>query len=211
MTHGDLKVRLVGEFLQPLFVTTGSGSVTAAAVSLDHQPFCPGIVFPVSLPPVAEGIRGEVWNVFRCRHADVPGVALGIIDSVRRDTPFGIRRKVVVVDLLALATPRLAVVFELADQLFLLRIDTDPRVARFAKRFTLSGNVAELLVAFGMMLAGVQHFAMAPQPQLLIAQEPTDGGGTRAVIKFLRKAAQSGPHPLFVRARIARRFRFDAC
>jgi hypothetical protein len=76
-----------------------------------------------------------------------------------------------------------------ANQFFLLRIDADPWVARFAKRFTLSGDVAELLVAFDVMLAGVKHFAMAPQPQLLIAQESADGGGTRTPIKFLRKAA----------------------
>jgi hypothetical protein len=44
--------------------------------------------------------------------------------------------------------------------------------------------VVELLVALGMMLAGVKHFAMAPQPQLLIAQEPADGGGTRAAVQL---------------------------
>ncbi len=210
MTHRDLKARLVGESLQPLFVSPGTRPMAAARIRFDHQPFRLGIVFPVSLPPVAEGICGKVRNVLRRRHADVPRVALGIINPVRRGTRFGIRTEVVIVDLFTVAAPRLAGVFELADQLFLLRIHADPRVSRFAKRFTLTGDVAELLVTFGVMLAGVEHFTMASQPQLLIAQQPGDGGGTRAAIQFLRQAAQPRADPLFVRARIARRFRIDA-
>ena len=140
----------------------------------------------------------------------MPRVALGIINPVRRGTRFGIRTEVVIVDLFTVAAPRLAGVFELADQLFLLRIHADPRIARFAKLFTLAGDVAELLVAFGVMLAGVEHLAMASQPQILIAQKPGDGGGTRPAIQFFRQASQPRPHPLFVRTRIARRFRIDA-
>jgi hypothetical protein len=90
----------------------------------------------------------------------------------------------VIVDLFTFATPRLTIVFELADKLFLLRIHTDPRIARVAKRFTLSGDVVELFVTFGVMLAGVKYLAMAPQPQLLIAQQPTDGRGACAAIQF---------------------------
>ena len=69
--------------------------------------------------------------------------------------------------------------------------------------------MAELLVTLGVMLAGVEYFAMAPQSQFLLAQQSTDGRGTRAPIQFFRQAAQSRPHPFFVRARIAREFGFD--
>ena len=78
--------------------------------------------------------------------------------------------------------PRLASVFELADQLFFLRIHADPRVARLAKRLTLTGDVAELFVTFGVMLAGVKHLAMAPESQPLITQQPSDCGRTRTAI-----------------------------
>lgn len=210
MTHRDLKPRLVGKLLQPLFVTTGTGSVAAARIRFDHQPFRLGVVvLPVSLPPVTEGICSQVWNVFRGRHADVAGVAFRIIDPIRHSKSFGIGTEVVIVDLLTFAAPRLAGVFELANQLFFLRVHADPRVARFAKRLTLTGDVAELFVAFGVMLAGVKHFAMAPHPQLLITQQPGDGGGTRTAIQLSRQAAQPRPHPLFLRARVARRFWID--
>jgi len=166
VTDRDFKSRLIGEFLQPLFVATGARPVTPATVSLDHQPLRLRIVLPVSLPPIAEGICGQVWNVFRYRYADVAGVTLRIIDSVWHDTSFGIRREVVIVDLLALAAPRLASVLESANQLFLLRVHADPWVVRLAKRFTPAGDVAELRftpagdvaelrVTPGVMFAGV--------------------------------------------------------
>ena len=60
MAHRDLKPRLVGKPLQPLFVTTRTGSVAAARIRFDHQSFRLGVVvLPVSLPPVTEGIGGE--------------------------------------------------------------------------------------------------------------------------------------------------------
>ena len=210
MTHRDLKFRLVREFLQPLFVATGSCSVAAARIRFDHQPLRPRIVvLPVSLPPVADRICGQVWNVLRGRHTDVAGVAFRVINPIRHGNRFSIRTEVVIVDLLTFAAPGLAGVLKLADQLFFLRIHADPRVTRFAKRLTLTGDMAELLVTFGVMLAGVEHLAMAPQPQLLIAQQPSNGGGTRATIQLFRQAAQPRPHPLLVRARIARRFWID--
>ncbi len=59
-------------------------------------------------------------------------VSLGIIDPRGHNTGFGIAAEVMVVDLLAVAVPRLVDVFELADQLLLFCIQTDPRVARMA-------------------------------------------------------------------------------
>ena len=47
------------------------------------------------------------------------------------------------------------------DQFLLFGVHADPRVAGMAELFALGGNVPELLIPFGVWLAGVQHFAMA--------------------------------------------------
>ena len=109
-------------------------------------------------------------------------VALRIVDAIRRRTAHGIGREVVVVDLLAFRTPRLALVFELAEELLFLRINTDSRVAAVAEIVALGVDVLELLIALGVDLSGMQHFAMASQTVFLFAQQTTDRRRTGAVI-----------------------------
>ena len=75
-----------------------------------------------------------------------------------------------VVDLLGILAPRLAGVLELPDQFLFLGVHADPRVARAAKFLALFGDVPELLIAFGVLLPGVQHLAVASQSVFLVAQ-----------------------------------------
>ena len=78
-------------------------------------------------PPVFQSVGCKIGNVFRRAHTDMTRVSLGIVNSVRHGNRFGVRTEVVVVDLLALATPCLPGVFELADEFLLLRVDADAR------------------------------------------------------------------------------------
>ena len=74
-------------------------------------------------PPVSDGIHGEVCCVAGGRHADMTLVPFRIVNAIRCRAAQRIRWKVVIVDFLSFLTPRLAIVFELAHEFLLLRID----------------------------------------------------------------------------------------
>ena len=90
-----------------------------------------------------------------------------------------------IVDLLPRLTPRLTGILELAEEFLLLRIDADSRVATAAEFFALFGDMPELLIAFGVRLSGVQHFAVASLAVLLFAQKAADRRRTGAAIQLL--------------------------
>ena len=170
VAHRDFQSGLIREPLEPLLVLSRPGAVAAARIRLDHQACCVRIVLPVVLPPVLKGIGREIGNVLGRRDAHVACVSFRIIDPVGHGDRLGVRTEVVIVDLLALATPRLPGVFELADQFLFLRVDADPRVAGCTEILAFFSNVAKLFVPFLMFLPGVQHLAMAAQTDLLIPQ-----------------------------------------
>ncbi len=74
-------------------------------------------------------------------------VALRVVDAIRRRTAYRIGREVVIVDLLTFRAPRLALVFELAEEFLFLRIHADSRVAAVAEVLALCIDVSELLIA----------------------------------------------------------------
>ena len=90
-----------------------------------------------------------------------------------------------IVDLLPCLTPRLSGIFELAEELLLLRVDADSRVTTAAEILAIFTDVPELLIAFGVRLSGVQHFAVASLTVLLFAQQAADRRRTGAVIQLL--------------------------
>ena len=95
-----------------------------------------------------------------------------------------------IVDLLPCLTPRLTGIFELAQELLLLRVDADSRVTTAAEFLALFGDMPELQIAFGVRLSGVQHFAVASLTVLLFAQQAAARRRTGAVIQLLRQPAQ---------------------
>lgn len=100
----------------------------------------------------------------------MPLVALRIVDAIRCRAAFGIGGEVVIVDFFPRLTPCLAGVLELTHEFLFLRVHADPRVAAAAEFLALRGDVLELLIALGMRLSGVQHFAVAAQAILPVAQ-----------------------------------------
>jgi hypothetical protein len=61
-------------------------------------------------------------------------IRLLVVDAIRRRPTVGVAREVVHVDVFAGEPPRAAVVFEFADQLVLLRVDADHRIAVAAEQ-----------------------------------------------------------------------------
>jgi len=158
------------------------------------------------LPPFDHSIHGKVRRVAGGRHTNMALVAFRIVNTIRRRAAHGIGWEVMVVDLLTFRTPRLALVFELAEKLLFLRINADSRVAAVTEFLALGIDVSELLIALGVGLAGVQHFAMAAQAVFLFAQQATDGRRAGPMIQLLRQPSQPTANPLLIRTRIAGRF-----
>ena len=82
-------------------------------------------------------------------------------------------------------TPRMAIIFELAHEFLLLRINADSRLTAGAEVLTLGCDVPELLIAFGMCLSCVRNFVVAVQTVLLVTQQTADCRRTGAVIQLL--------------------------
>lgn len=115
----------------------------------------------------------------------MPLVPFRIVNAIRCRATQRIRWKVVIVDFLSFLTPCLAIVFELSNEFFLLRIHADSRLTAGAEVLTLGCDVPELLIAFDVCLFRVQHFVVAAQTVLLLTQQTTDCRRTGAVIQLL--------------------------
>jgi hypothetical protein len=112
------------------------------------------------------------WN--QIEHRLFSLVAFGIVDSIGCRTACRLSWKVVVVDLVRCLTPRLTGVFELTDKFLFLGVHADAWIAATAESLALLVNMPELPIALGMLLARVQHFAVATQPVLLVTQQTAD-------------------------------------
>lgn len=164
----------------------------------------------VELPPVLKRVHGEVSRVTGGRHADMPRVALLIIDPIGRGPAFRVRGKVMGIDLRRCLAPRLAGILELADQFLFLGVHADMRIAAAAEIRPPLGDVSELPVPLGMLPALVQHLAVAAQSKLPASQQPANGCRAGPTVQCLRQPAEPRPHPLFLGARIPGRFRINA-
>ena len=122
------------------------------------------------MPPVGDGVHGQIRRVSRRGHTHLPFVPLRIVDPVLRCSTLGVLGKVVGVHFLRFLPPRLAGVLEVPHQFLVLGVHADPRVAGAAELLTLGSNVAELSIPFGVRLARVQHLAMAAQTVALLSQ-----------------------------------------
>src|SRR5438067_1350939 len=120
----------------------------------------------------------------------MPLVVFRIVDAIGRCPALRVAGKVVVVDLLRFLTPRCASVFELADEFLFLRIDADAWVTAATEVRALRADVLELPIALGVLLARVQHLAVAAQAELFVAQQPTDRRRTGTAIQPLRQRPQ---------------------
>lgn len=137
MTDCNFEPGLIGKVVQTFLVPPRTRSITAATIGLDHQTLRLGIVRLVETTPVSDGIDGQVCGVAGGRHADMTLVPFRIVNAIRCRASRRIRGKVVIVDFLAFLTPCLAIVFELAHEFLLLRVDADSRLTAGAEVLTL--------------------------------------------------------------------------
>lgn len=89
-----------------------------------------------------------------------------------------------VVHFFALQSPRLAFVFELTDEFLFLRINAHSWGLAAAEDFSLCVDVSKLLIAFGMLFAGMQHFAFASQTVFLFAKQTPNRRWTGTAIQL---------------------------
>lgn len=104
----------------------------------------------IPMPPVRDGVHCQVGGVAGSRHTHMALVAQRIVDAIWGRAALGIGRKIVSIYRFASLGPRLASIFELAQEFLLLCVDTDSRLATVAELSALCSNVLELLITLNM-------------------------------------------------------------
>src|SRR5207342_3213174 len=172
MTNRDEDAELVGQGLQLALPQPDPRAIAAAAIGGDHKPGGLWIArAPHRLPPTANGIDREAGGIVIDAQAYPAGIVGDVVDAVgRRSAKLG-DQEVVHPHRLGLThgavlTPA---ILEIADQLLLLGVDRDRRLARRQRLAQPCIEVTELRVAVGMagsfegLAVGLQAVAHRPQ------------------------------------------------
>jgi len=164
VAHGDCDPVGIDEFLlQADLQHSRVRRVASTRVCVDQKALrmrvAPGSLFA---PPFHDVVGSELGGVFRYSDTDKTAVRGEIVDSVGSRSVVRVAGKVVGIDLVRRPAPRPADILEVADQLLLLRVDTDDGVAGVQEVFALLSYVVELLVPVGVRRPG-EALAVAPQ------------------------------------------------
>src|SRR5580700_2749923 len=176
MTDGDLDPKFVGQHLQFALPQAQTGAVAAATVSVDQQLLCTWITRSADLaPPAADARDGELSGVGADADIDEASIGGNVVYTIRhRLAEFG-NGKVMHPDRLRLPFgPQFtAGIFEVADKLFLLRVDGDHRLPGGLECFHLGVDMLELSVAIGVVgtFAGL---AVGLQAEVETFQQPAN-------------------------------------
>jgi len=103
-----------------------------------------------------------------------------VIDPVGDGPPHGVGAEIVHVDTLCTLTPGLARVLEVADQLFLLGVNTNGRLTSRLMLGPLLPQVTKLAIAVGMLLP-VHLLDVDPQAVVMLLEQATDHRSADAV------------------------------
>src|SRR5215471_2601683 len=149
MTHGDGQPRPIGEPLQFPLPEADAWAIAAAGVRGNHERSRTRIRAATHLlPPPANRIHREAGGVVVNPDAHPAFIATQIVHAVGDRFPVsGVANDKVVHAHpvgLAFAPPRAAAIFEIADQLLLLRVDRDRRVSLPLRPLDGLGYIAEL-------------------------------------------------------------------
>jgi hypothetical protein len=107
---------------------------------------------------------------------DEPGVPLPVVDAERNRSPQGQAGKVVIPNVVSLASPGSARVLESTDQFFLLGVDADRRIPLVFMASPQVGDVAKLAIAVRFVSAG-QALAIGSQREFLGREQSRDRVG----------------------------------
>src|SRR5690349_7470115 len=152
--HGDGQAGLVGKALQLALPQPHAGAVAAAAVGGDDQPLGLGVARLAEFaPPAPDALDREGRRVGIQADADPAGVGGEVVDAVGRYLAQPGQLEIMHPHRLgpALRAQFAAGVLEVADQLLLLGVHRDGRLARRDRRLHRCVDVGELGVAVGMV------------------------------------------------------------
>ena len=154
MHNEELHTRLIGKVHKILLDNVMSTGIRAAAVTEDGDSISPWILLLKMLSPDSfYVIANELGCVMACPDGKVTLVPNGIIDAVGNNLTIGKSGEVMVKTLRLANSHNLSVAFEVANQLLLLRINTDDRNAPFLAGLAYLGNLDEL----GIPVLDISH------------------------------------------------------
>lgn len=138
--------KLVSKALQARLPHQAPIAIRPATVGFDQQMSAVRINLAAdSHPPAANRGDGKLWRVVRETNDDLSFIASHIIDTIRDGAAFGSTRKVIHFDSARRRPPLRARLLEVADQFFLLGIDTNDRPFPAQKCLAAFSQIAELL------------------------------------------------------------------
>ena len=163
MAHRDGEARVIGELLKLVLPESRAVPIAPAPITFNHDV----VGIRVSLPPVRCPPAANACHRTRCRDCAHANHHVGvmrhlIVQAVGRRFACGVAGKVVHVDLFGHDAPALPSVFEVPDQLRLLRVHTDDGIPVSAEQRLGSLNKAILLVTMWVRFAS-EAFDVRPQ------------------------------------------------
>ena len=184
MAHRDGEARVIGELLKLVLPESRAVPIAPAPITFNHDV----VGIRVSLPPVRCPPAANACHRQRCRdraHANhhVGVIRHLIIQAVGRRFACGVAGKVVHVDLFGHDAPALPSVFEVPDQLRLLRVHTDDGIPVSAEQRLGSLNKAILLVTMWVRFAS-EAFDVSPQGIIHPLEQTSDRLGRGASQPF---------------------------
>ena len=152
MAYRDLQAESVRDlFLESFLEMPGTIAVATTGVGQDQQFTTPTVMLlAVCKPPLPDRIDGKLRRIGRDADMDESVISANIVYTIRGRLAQGILWKIVCIHFDRLSGPRSARVLEIADQLFVFRVDADHRQAAPEESLLLLLNIAELAVAIRM-------------------------------------------------------------
>lgn len=196
------------------FPGPGAVAVGAACIGGDQQPGSPRIGGPaLVVPPAADRLHRERGGVVVGADVDPAGVGRQIVDAVRDglaqlricEVMHAHRHRI------TRRPPGTARIVEVADQLLLLGVHADHRLAGVPVIACLLVEIPELGIPVGM-LTSLERLGVGLQLEALLAQQASDGVGTDPVPlagQFGRQRAGRLGRPPQRRHRISALVRLD--
>lgn len=152
MAHRDLQAESVRDFfLESFLEMPRTIAVATTGVGQDQQFATPTVMLlAVCKPPLPDRIDGKLRRIGRDADMDESVISANIVYTIRGRFTQGILREIVCIHFDRLLGPCSTRVLEIANKLFVLRIDADHRQAKPEKTPLLLLNIAELAVAIRM-------------------------------------------------------------
>ena len=184
VADGDAQSVHVAEFLlQVALPELAAGAIGSAGVGQDEEFARADLVFAtIAAPPVLDGIDGKGCRLSGGPEHDHSRVAANVVNAVWQRHPIGIGGEIVIFDLAGVAPPGSAAIFEVADELAFLTIDTNDRQICGLELSTLGRDDHKLPITAGTVAvlaleAGFNILPIRLEREIHLMEQPPDGVG----------------------------------